>query len=99
MKSVEQQISERVELAKKNNKGSEAASILSEAPGTQLEKKLAALDLICKPFMESFSEGGTGVKNMLVESFMKNFNMSESQAKIAAGVERSRKNVSDGWIY
>jgi hypothetical protein len=99
MKSIESQISERVELAKKHSKGSEAAAILAESPGSNLEKKLAALDVLTKPFMESFSEGGTGVVNMLVESFQKNFGMTLQEAKIAAGVERSRKNVTDGWVY
>ena|ERR1700687_5298129 len=94
MQSVELRISQRVELAKKNNKGSEAAAILAESPGAQLEKKLAALDVLTKPFLESFSEGGTGAVNQLVESFQKNFGMTLQEAKVAAGVERSRKNDS-----
>ena len=99
MQSVELRISQRVDLAKRNSKGSEASAILAESPGQQLEKKLAALDVLTKPFTESFQESGSGVVNMLVESFQKNFGMTLQEAKIAAGVERSRKNASDGWIY
>lgn len=98
MKSIELQISERVELAKKNGQGEAAAAIIKENFGAQLEKKLAALDTLTKPFMESFQEGGTGAVNMLVESFQKSFGMSLEEAKVAAGVERSRKNDSGyGW--
>src|SRR5258708_32617828 len=95
MESVELRISKRVDLAKRNSKGSEAAAILAESPGQQLEKKLAALDALTKPFTESWQESGTGVVNMLVESFQKNFGMTLQEAKVAAGVERSRKEKPD----
>jgi len=84
MQSVELRISNLVEVAKKNGKGSEAAAIIKENLGTQLEKKLAALDLLCKPFMESWSESAG--KNELVESFKANLGFSEAEARIAAGV-------------
>jgi hypothetical protein len=98
MKSLETQISERVDLAKKNGKGSEAAAIIQENLGKQLERKLAALETLTKPFMEAFQESAG--KNELVESFRVNFNMTESEARIAAGVERSNKNGSvPRWEY
>lgn len=90
MESIELRISKRVDLAKKHSKGSEAAAILAESPGTNLEKKLSALDTLTKPFMESFSE--SAVKNELVESFKANFNMSQEQAEIAAGIRQSNRN-------
>src|SRR5713226_3203880 len=92
MQSVELRISQRVDLAKKNNKGSEAAAILAESPGQQLEKKLAALDVLTKPFTESWQESSPGVKNMLVESFKANFGMNQNEAEIAAGIRQSNKN-------
>ena len=95
MKSLELQISERVDLAKKNGQGDAAAAVIKET--FPLERKLAALDVICKPFLESFSESAG--KNELVESFRVNFNVTESEARIMAGLDRSRKNDSGGWIY
>ncbi len=99
MKSIELQISERVELAKKNSKGSEAAAIIAESPGKFLERKLQELDVICKPFMESFSEGGTGAVNQLVESFKTNLGFTESEARFAAGVSSApdRNNGGTDW--
>jgi hypothetical protein len=96
MQSVELRISNRVDLAKRNGKGAEAAAIIADNRGTQMESKLAALDVLTKPFTESWQESaGSGVKNMLVESFKANFDMSQEQAEIAAGVRQSRKNNPD----
>ncbi len=97
MQSVELRISQRVDLAKKNNKGSEAAAILAESPGQQLEKKLTALDVLTKPFTESWSESAG--KNELVESFKANLGFTESEARIAAGVSSApdRNNGGTDW--
>jgi len=94
MKSVELQISELSEVAKKHGKGSELVLLQEVKP---LERRLHELTKLCQPYLESFSESAG--KNELVESFKANFGMSEAQARIAAGVDRSNKNGSGGWIY
>jgi ATP-dependent RNA circularization protein (DNA/RNA ligase family) len=95
LKSVELQITERAEIGRKNGKSAEVAAIMSESPGKFLERKLGELDQLVKPFLESIQE--SEAKNKLVESFRVNFNMTEAEARIAAGVERSHKNDGYGW--
>jgi hypothetical protein len=86
MKSIETQIADFREVCKNNGKESEASAIISES--RPLEYKLDKLQALAKPFV------GTDNSTMLVESFRRNFNLTESQARIAAGVENSQKNGS-----
>ena len=99
MKSLESRISERVDLAKRNNRGSEAATIISETPGKFLERKLHELELLTKEFTESWQESGTGAANQLFESFKVNLGFSEAEARIAAGVSNApdRNNGGVDW--
>jgi hypothetical protein len=91
MRSIESQIVLMKEVCRSNGKEAEANAIMSESAGQFLEKKLAALDTLAKPFVS------TDGKKMLIESFKANFNMTEAQARVAAGVDRSHKNDGQGW--
>jgi hypothetical protein len=85
MKSIEQAVANFVALAEKNGKGKEARAIIQESPGKFLERKAHELEILTKPFAESFNESGKAPVDQLVESFMVNFKMTEAEAKVAAG--------------
>ena len=71
----------------------EVNAVMESGPGGGLERKLAELDTLAKPFLESFKESAG--KNELVESFKRNFLFSEKEARIAAGVDCGTRS-SDG---
>jgi hypothetical protein len=105
MKSIEQVVVGLVEVAEKNGKSAEARAIMKEAPGKNLERKAADLEKLVKPFLESFQESAGGKNDAepatreLVESFKRNFNFTEKEARIAAGVDvgGSRNNEGIDW--
>ena len=98
MKSLESRIAERIDLAKKHSKGSEAAAIIAESPGKFLERKLHELEILTKPFMESFQESA-GATNALVESYQKHLGFSLAEARVAAGISSGpdRNNGGTDW--
>jgi hypothetical protein len=100
MKSLESRIDVLVECAKKNGKGSEAKTIISENLGKFLERKLHELEILTRPFLESFRESDNGgAKNELAAAFKRNFPwMTEAEARVAAGDGYSpRKNGNYSW--
>jgi len=98
MQSLELRISNRVDLAKRNNKGSEAAAIISESPGKFMERKLHELELLTKNFVADFKESA-GATTKLVESYQKNLGFTLQEARVAAGLSSGpdRNNGGTDW--
>ena len=97
MKSIELVVANFIEVAENNGKGSEARAIMKENTAyPSLERKAQELEILTKPFLESFQESAGG-KNELVESFKRNFNMSEAEARVAAGVDVGTRNSGFSW--